>query len=74
MRTIYRHAYRVQFKRPPGNDRWLWQEYQQLIRDAEDWCEEHAKGDWSHRDVEPSTFWFDKADDAIMCKLMHAGR
>jgi hypothetical protein len=70
MRTIYRHAYKVRFKAPDWRDRWAYQEYRDRIIEAETWCYEHAKGDWSHREGEPGLFWFDKADDAVLCKMM----
>lgn len=70
MRTIYRHAYKVRFKAPDWRDRWEYEEYRRRMHAAEAWCYDHAKRDWSHREGEFGLFWFENADDAILCKMM----
>lgn len=72
MRTIYRHAYKVKFKAPDFRDRWAYSEYHKRVLEAEEWCEENTKRDWSHRPGEFGLFWLENANDAVMLKLLFA--
>lgn len=73
LQTTYRYAYDVALAKRERlqHDRYLWNQWTAVRDEASIWCEENCTMGWSHYGL---GFSFDSKDDAMMFKLIWAGR
>lgn len=74
LETTYRYAYDVILadkEKIRTDQRYYWERFTNLRNEAYEWCHEHCTSNWSHR------YWvfsFDSKSDALMFKMVWAGR